>query len=68
MAKRKETYDIETMADACFALQYSNNTDHNMMAANPHSHGLEKMLKTARAHVQAKREARKKAAQQDCAA
>jgi hypothetical protein len=68
MTKRKETYNIETMADACFILQYSNNADHNMMAANPHSHGVEKMLKTARAHVQARREAEQKAAQQVCAA
>ncbi len=48
MAKRENTYSIETMADAAFVLKYSADPEHQLMARHPHDYGIEKMLRTAR--------------------
>ena len=51
------SFGVETMADACFTLKCSNDPEHQKMADNPHSYGVEKMVATARAVARAKIEA-----------
>lgn len=42
------SYGIETMADAVFTLERSDNPIHRAMAADCHAHGVTTMVATAR--------------------
>lgn len=54
MARYTRSYGIETMADAVFTLERSEDPVHRAMAADCHTHGTGKMVDTARRLAAAK--------------